>query len=162
MVVEDPDVRCLNYLEPLFYKIGLALETRPDAWVELWDIPVVRAIAYIDVPTRFNPCPFTTVGLNHEQCPYSLHLALIEYLSRFDPSCLLALPGPSLCAHVVLTLGTEVQINRFFDRFRSSAVPHRAFFAVTEPEVGSDATAVRAQLCDARGDMCLNAVKMLI
>src|SRR5262249_44151914 len=38
----------------------------------------------------------------------------------------------------------------------------RAFFAVTEPEVGSDATAVRSRLYDAHGEMCLSAIKMLI
>src|SRR5262249_10854982 len=119
-----------------------------------WNIPEVRAIAYIDVPARFNPFPFASVGLGHKQCLYSQHLALIEYLSRFDPSCLLALPGPSLCARVLLTLGTEVQINKFFERFRSRSVPHRAFFAVAEPEVGSAAPAVRPRLYAAQGEMC--------
>jgi diaminopimelate decarboxylase len=162
MLAASPDLRCLNYLEPRFARVGLALETTPEAWTELWDVPAVRAIAYIDVPARFNPYPFATAGLGCEHCPYSLHLALIEYLSRFDPSCLLALPGPSLCAPVLLALGTESQINRFFERFCSSSVPHRAFFAVTEPEAGSDATAVRSQLSGAGAEMRLNAAKMLI
>jgi diaminopimelate decarboxylase len=162
MVAQNWDFRCLNYLEPLFAKIGLALETTPEAWLELWDLPVLRAIAYIDVPERFNPYPFETVGLGYAHCPYSIHLALIENLSRFDPSCLLALPGPSLCARVLISLGTEVQINTFFERFRSGSVPHRAFFAVTEPEVGSDAAAMRSVLSDAGSELRLNAIKMLI
>jgi alkylation response protein AidB-like acyl-CoA dehydrogenase len=162
MFTEAPALSRLDYLEPVFAETGLALETRPEEWARLWDVPAVRAIAYIDVPARFNPYPFSTAGLDYDACPYSLHLALIEHLSRFDASCLMALPGSSLCTRVVLALGTPAQIDKFFQRFAPGTEPHWAFFAVTEPEVGSDATQVRSRLAGSGTDRHLHAEKMLI
>jgi diaminopimelate decarboxylase len=156
------DLSRLDHLEPLFAEVGLALETNPAAWARLWEVPALRAIAYIDVPPRFNPYPFSSAGLGYDACPYHVHLALIEYLCRFDASCLLALPGPSLCTRVLLTLGTEAQIENFFVRFSSATTPHWAFFAVTEPDVGSDATTVQARLSRGAGGRYLNATKTLI
>jgi diaminopimelate decarboxylase len=155
------DLGGLDYLEPLFAETGLALERDPTAWERLWGVPALRAIAYLDVPARFDPYPFADVGIGRDTCPYSLQLALIEYLSRFDASCLMALPGSSLCTHVILALGTDAQIDTFFKRFRSGA-PHWTFFAISEPEVGSDATAVRARVSRAENEWRLNAVKMLV
>jgi alkylation response protein AidB-like acyl-CoA dehydrogenase len=162
MFTEWPDLSRLDYLEPVFAETGLALETRPEEWARLWAVPALRAIAYIDIPARFNPYPFSTAGLDYDACPYSLHLALIEYLSRFDASCLMALPGSSLCTRVVLTLGTPAQMETFFQRFSLATEPHWAFFAVTEPEVGSDATQVRSRLSGSCTTQRLNAEKMLI
>jgi diaminopimelate decarboxylase len=162
MLTEWPDLSCLDYLEPIFAETGLALETRPEEWARLWAVPAVRAIAYLDVPARFNPYPFSTAGLDSDACAYSLHLALVEYLSRFDASSLMALPGSSLCTRVVLTLGTPAQVEKFFQRFSRGTEPHWAFFAVTEPEVGSDATQVRSRLSGSGTDKRLHAEKMLI
>jgi diaminopimelate decarboxylase len=162
MSQEGPDLSGVDYLEPIFAETGLALERNPAQWERLWRIPALRAIAYIDVPARFNPYPFSTVNIGHDTCSYSLQLALIEYLSRFDASCLMALPGSSLCTRVILALGTDAQIDRFFERFRSDSGPQWAFFAVTEPEVGADATAVRAHVSCVGSQRHLNAVKILV
>jgi alkylation response protein AidB-like acyl-CoA dehydrogenase len=156
------DLSRLDHLEPLFAEVGLALETNPAAWARLWEVSALRAIAYIDVPPRFNPYPFSSAGLGYDACPYHVHLALIEYLSRFDASCLMALPGSSLCTRVILTLGTEAQIENFFVRFSSATVPHWTFFAVTEAGVGSDATRMQARLSRCAGGRYLNATKTLI
>jgi acyl-CoA dehydrogenase len=152
----------LDDLEPLFGEVGLALEANPAAWARLWEIPAMRAIAYIDVPSRFNPYPFSSAGLGCNACPYQDHLALIEYLSRFDASCLLALPGSSLCTRVITTLGNERQIEHFFRRFASTLMPHWTFFAVTEPGVGSDATRVGSGVTRGASGLRLNATKTLI
>ena len=156
------DLARLDHLELLFAEVGLALEANPAAWARLWEIPAMRAIAYLDVPSRYNPYPFSSAGLGHDACPYHVHLALIEYLSRFDASCLLALPGSSLCTRVILTLGTKAQVENFFVRFASATVPHWTFFAVTEPSVGSDATSMQAQLSRCARGRSLNATKTLI
>ena len=124
MFADWPQLSRLDYLEPVFAETGLALETNPDAWARLWAVPALRAIAYLDVPARFNPYPFSTVGWDYDACPYSLHLALLEHLSRFDASCLMALPGSSLCTGVVLTLGTPAQMETFFQRFSLGTEPH--------------------------------------
>jgi diaminopimelate decarboxylase len=156
------DLSRLDHLEPLFAEVGLALETNPTAWARLWEVPALRALAYIDVPRRFNPYSFSSAGLGYDACPYHVHLALVEYLSRFDASCLMALPGSSLCSRVILTLGTEAQIDNFFQRFSSPTALHWAFFAVTEPDVGSDATRTQALLSRCARGQYLNATKTLI
>jgi diaminopimelate decarboxylase len=160
MCTESLDLRGLDYLEPLFVETSLALERDPAAWERLWRIPALQAIAYLDVPGRFNPHPFASIGIGRDTCSYGLQLAIIEYLSRFDASCLMALPGSSLCTRVILALGTHAQIDLFFKRFRSE--PHWAFFAITEPEVGSDAAAVRARVSGVGNERRLNAVKTLV
>jgi diaminopimelate decarboxylase len=162
MSTEGPDLSGLDYLEPILAETGLALETNPAKWERLWRIPALRAIAYIDVPARFNLYPFSIVDIGRDTCSYSLELALIEYLSRFDASCLMALPGSSLCTRVILALGTDVQIDRFFERFLSDSGPQWAFFGVTEPDVGADATAVRAHVSCVGSQRHLNAVKILV
>jgi acyl-CoA dehydrogenase len=73
----------------------------------------------------------------------------------------MALPGSSLCTRVILTLGTEAQRENFFSRL-SSAAPHWTFFAVTEPDIGSDATGIMARLSRCAGGQYLNATKTLI
>src|SRR5438445_124195 len=118
MIDDSAKLAWLDDLGQMLVETGLALETTPDAWDRLWEIPALRAIAYIDVPLRFNRYPFLAVKSDQDRCPYSYHLALIEYLSRFDASCLMALPGSSLSTQAILTLGTEVQINQFFERFQ--------------------------------------------
>jgi alkylation response protein AidB-like acyl-CoA dehydrogenase len=156
MIDDSSRFAWLDDLGKLLIETGLALETTADAWAKLWEIPLLRAVAYIGVPARFNPYSFSTVGFDYHAFSYHQHLSLIEYLSRFDASCLMALPGSSLCTRAILTLGTETQIQHFFERFNSS--PHWAFLAVTEPEVGSDASGVRSCLSGQH----LNAAKTLI
>ena len=63
-----------------------------------------------------------------------------------DPSTALTLPGASLSGAVVEALGTPEQQDRFFGRWANSR-DTRAFFAVTEPEFGTN-----AQLLDCRFD----------
>lgn len=73
---------------------------------------------------------------------------MFEALSYGDPGFLLTTPGPSLSGVLVDTLGTEVQR----EYFRSYVGDHlcRTFFAVTEPNRGSDAAHVETRYTDAR------------
>jgi diaminopimelate decarboxylase len=149
----------LNGHEDLISEIGLALETTPEAWSKLWEIPLLRCIAYIDVPARFNPYPLSMAGIDND-CPYDVLLTIVEYLSRFDASCLISLPGPGLSTSIVITFGTEDQIQYFFERFRSG--PHWAFLAITEPQGGSDLSTVRSQVSGPPTEQRLNAAKIMI
>lgn len=162
MSTASPDLSCFDHLEPVFVETGMALEADPEAWTNLWSFPELRAIAYIDVPERFNPYPASRIGIDQGPSPYAYQLALYEYLSRFDASCLMALPGPSLCTRIILALGTEDQIDFFFSRFAFTLAPHWAFFAVTEPEVGSDVSAMRSRLSGPASQRRLHADKILI
>ncbi|MEP2783034.1 MAG: acyl-CoA dehydrogenase family protein [Pseudoruegeria sp.] len=151
----------LTPLRGLFETIGSELETDPGAWSALWDNATVRALTTIGVPDSHNGFGLADTDLGIEDCNHSLHVAVIERLARFDPSCILALPGPSLSGGAVLAAGSDAQIDQFFKAYRSG--PQGTFFAVTEPEVGSDASkGTTIVTTDSRGRMLLNGTKMLI
>ncbi|QBF29666.1 acyl-CoA dehydrogenase family protein [Thalassococcus sp. S3] len=158
---DHPALDRLSGLRPLFEMTGNRLETDPGAWADLWANPTVRALTTIGVPDDYNGFPLSQTDLGIEDCPHALHVALVERLARFDPSCILALPGPSLSGGAVLAAGNPAQIERFFAPYRTG--PQGTFFAVTEPDVGSDAsngsTVVREA---ADGSMTLSGTKMLV
>ncbi|NIZ12596.1 acyl-CoA dehydrogenase family protein [Phaeobacter sp. HF9A] len=148
-------------LKGLCEEVGGQLESDPDAWGLLWQNPLLRALTTIGVPAAYNGFPLSETSLGLEDCPYDLHVAIIERLARFDASCIMALPGPSLSGGAVLAAGSEAQIARFFRAYRDG--PQGTFFAVTEPEVGSDASAGQTRLDSAAdGRMSLSGSKMLV
>lgn len=158
---DHPALDRMAPLRPLFERCGAQLEQDPGAWTALWDDPTVRALTTIGVTDAYNGFPLAATDLGLESCSHSLHVALIERLARFDPSCILALPGPSLSGGAVLAAGSPAQIERFFGAYRSG--PQGTFFAVTEPEVGSDASNGSTVITTRPdGSMVLNGTKMLV
>lgn len=150
----------LATLEPLFRQAGERLDSDPDAWGGLWSSPLVRALTTIGVPDVFNGFPLGATDLGIENCPYGLHVAMVERLARFDVNSILSLPGPSLSGGAVLATGSREQVERFFRAYRSG--PQGTFFAVTEPEAGSDASNGRTKVTRKNGGMVLNGTKMLV
>ena len=137
-----------------------ALERDDRAWTELWDDPAVRAIAYIGVPESLNPYQFAESGCGSTTCNYQQHLHIVERLARGGASALLALPSPGLAGTAMVRFGSEEQQARFFAPF--TVGPAWAFFAVTEPGSGSDATKPGGQLRRAGGGWRLDGTKTLI
>ncbi|SLM65075.1 MULTISPECIES: acyl-CoA dehydrogenase family protein [Dickeya] len=117
---------------------------------------LLYTIAYIGIPPQFIPFK----GWDYLACHYSDHISMLEYLSRFDASGLMMLPGASLSARAVTTLGTPEQQAFFFSRFNQP--PNWAFFAVTEPEFGSDTQAIISSLTRTETGYRLNAHKKFI
>ncbi|QIZ45485.1 acyl-CoA/acyl-ACP dehydrogenase [Dickeya zeae] len=117
---------------------------------------LLYTIAYIGIPSEF--IPFRQ--WDYQACHYSDHIDMLEYLSRFDASGLMMLPGASLSARAVTTLGTPEQQAFFFSRFNKP--PCWAFFAVTEPDVGSDTQSIASLLTPTENGYLLNARKKFI
>lgn len=78
-------------------------------------------------------------------------VVLYEQLARVCPALLIGLPGAGLSLAPVLSLGTEKQKRAYCERFLHSDRPVWGAFAMTEPQGGSDATAIRT-LAVAKGD----------
>ena len=129
-------VATLDPMLPALAEAADRLETDPAAWASLWDDARMRAISFVGVPETLSPYPFAAAGFGPE-CGHALHLALVERLSRGAASAMMALPASAMSTRAVLRLGTEAQAARFFAPFSQGAA--WTFFAVTEPEVGSDA-----------------------
>lgn len=155
-----PLLERLEGLRALFESTGAKLETDPDAWRALWADPTVRALTMIGVPDAHNGFPLHETDLGIDTCPHDLHVALVERLARFDASCILALQGPSLAGAAVAAIGSDAQIARFFSAYRDG--PQGTFFAVTEPEVGSDASNGGTVLESRADGFVLSGSKMLV
>lgn len=86
---------------------------------------------------------------------------MVEALSYGNPSVLLGAPGPSLSGMMLRDLGSLEQKNVFFDYVEAHSA--KTFFAMTEPQKGSDATRLGSVLHKKNSDeYSLNAEKWLI
>lgn len=108
------------------------------------DSPVIELIRRIATPPAFNPDPIRIDGrpLEGGTC-LNVVVGLTE-LAYGDAASILALPGPALAGVVVRLLGDDEQQERFFRRIADGKT--WAFCAITEPEVGNDATRMRTTL----------------
>ncbi|WP_395375199.1 acyl-CoA dehydrogenase family protein [Marinicella sp. W31] len=82
---------------------------------------------------------------------------MFEALSYGDPSFLLTTPGPSLSGVLLEVLGNQWQQDMFVEHVQQQTA--RTFFAVTEPEKGSDAGNLLTTLSDGTA---LNGRKLLV
>lgn len=152
----------LDCYRPIFEQAAAGIERDHSGWSILWNAPELRAIAMVGVPECITPHRFHTAGLGQSDCPYPLHLAIVERLARGGASALMALPSASLSSSAILKLGTDAQKDRFFAHYRSGD-PAWSFFAVTEPHVGSDASQISATLAPhPGGGWLLNGTKTLV
>ncbi|HHA1787637.1 TPA: acyl-CoA dehydrogenase family protein [Enterobacter ludwigii] len=135
---------------------GNLIEQNRAAALEGLSHPELMKIACIGIPAEFNPCRSSVWS---DIC-YTHHLQVIEYLCRSDASAMMMLPGASLSTRAILTLGTPEQQARFFACF--SERPAWTFFAVSEPEKGSDAAEVHCELVMQKDSGSLKGTKMFI
>ncbi len=152
-------VQALDHQLPRLAEAADAQETDPEAWRKVWAEPQMRAISYVGVPEAITPYRFAEAGLG-AACGHALHLALVERLSRGAASAMMALPASAMSTRAVLRLGTEDQIERFFQPFAEGTA--WTFFGVTEPAVGSDAGQGSTRLDPAGAGWTLSGEKTLI
>lgn len=151
--------RCFPQLLALserFLAAGQLVEDKLLQAIAFLDHPDLWSIACIGIPSPFNPWETPAFA----NVSYAQHLQIIEYLSQTDASAMMLLPGASLSTRAILTLGNEQQQARFFACFAER--PAWTFFAVTEPDVGSDAGAITTELTHGEQGWRLNGTKMLI
>lgn len=114
-----------------------------------------------DVPAlNLNLAPAAHGGSPDVQSLVS-RVALMEYLGYADAALALALPGPGLAMPPVLALASDRQQADFFERFHSET-PRWGAFAITEPDCGSDATAMRTTARKTACGWVLNGTKCFI
>jgi len=118
-----------------------------------WRADDVRALNMNLVPTRYGGCPALASLV--------AQATLMASLGEADASLALALPGPGLAMPPVVALASEQQQARFFQRFQSGT-PRWGAFAITEPDFGSDATAMRTHARKTDRGWVLNGTKCFI
>ncbi|OXI95141.1 MULTISPECIES: acyl-CoA dehydrogenase family protein [Burkholderia] len=115
-----------------------------------WQSDMVRALNLNLVPSQYGGCPGAQ--------SLTSRVMLMEYLGHADAALALALPGPGLAMPPVLALANERQQAAFFAGFHSDA-PRWGAFAITEPDCGSDATAMRTSARKTAHGWVLNGTK---
>lgn len=118
-----------------------------------WRATDIRALNMNLVPAQYGGCPTLQ--------PLVAQAMLMAYLGEADASLALALPGPGLAMPPVVALASTQQQARFFQRFQSGT-PRWGAFAITEPDCGSDATAMRTSARKTGRGWVLNGTKCFI
>lgn len=126
-----------------FRNIALAIDQHPEAMCDYFYQPVIYALAF----DRDSTCLARTQYL--------------EALSYGDAGVLLACPGPSLSGLLLRELGTPEQKEYFFNYVESHTAT--TFFAVTEPNFGSDPTKMETMVLKSiNGHYLLSGKKWLV
>lgn len=118
-----------------------------------WHLEDVPALNLNLVPQAYGGCPATQ--------PLVAQAMLMAWLAEADASLALALPGPGLAMPPVVALASAAQQAQFFERFQS-VTPRWGAFAITEPDCGSDATAMRTTARQTAHGWILNGTKCFI
>ncbi|PMS16816.1 acyl-CoA dehydrogenase [Trinickia dabaoshanensis] len=118
-----------------------------------WESDDVAALNLNLVPLAYGGCPDAQSLVSR--------VILMEYLGYADAGLALALPGPGLAMPPVLELASARQQADFFEHFRSET-PRWGAFAITEPDCGSDATAMRTTARKTAHGWVLNGTKCFI
>jgi acyl-CoA dehydrogenase len=117
--------------------MALEVDRNPYAITDFADRDVVRFLATF---RRSAEPAGPTLTVNGQPCLVRTvleHVVLMEELAYGDLGALLAAPGAPMAGPLVELLGDAAQQDWFFGRMRET--PRWAFFALTEPDRGSDA-----------------------
>ncbi len=124
---------------------ALELDADPDAIHRMVHLPGFHYLASTLIPVQYQPEPFR-VGPHRFYGMCSLERVIaMEELARGDAGALLAAPGPSLSGVLVNELADDEQKQWYYGLL--CARPTWTFFALTEPDRGSDAGALNTTVC---------------
>ncbi|AXW85652.1 hypothetical protein AU509_11225 [Lonsdalea britannica] len=143
-----------------FYSAGLMLEDNVQEGVNYIKDDLLLTLSHTGLPDKYNPWRDHAAALPFDMRHFPTYLRVVEYISRSDASCLLSLPGTSLACRAVQMLGNDAQQEHFFSRFLTQ--PSWTFFAVSEPEIGSDAASITTRLDSSEQGLTLTGSKMFI
>jgi alkylation response protein AidB-like acyl-CoA dehydrogenase len=124
--------------------LALELDRDPDAIHRHLDVAIVSYLARMPVPPEYNPDPVVIDGHRFYGTGTLERVVFAEEVAVGDAGMLLAAPGPVMSGVLVDALGDERQKEWFYGRVLEK--PTWTFFALTEPDRGSDAGAMSTTL----------------
>ncbi len=146
--------------EPLRER-ALDLEADPTAITGHLDLPVMRFLATMGIPPEYQQARLCVGPYRYYGMECLERVVVAEEIARVDAAALIAAPGPSLSGVLIRALADEAQKQWYYDRLL--ARPTWTFFALTEPERGSDAGRLSTRLQpSACGGWRLNGAKRYI
>ncbi|CCH30546.1 acyl-CoA dehydrogenase family protein [Actinosynnema sp. NPDC047251] len=143
-----------------FRRLGLALDRDPELIRQHFDLPAVRYLSTMGIPPEYGSVPIPIAG-NRFYGTQALERAIImEELACADVGMLVASPGPLLAGVLVDLLADDAQKEWFYGRMLEA--PLWTFFALTEPDRGSDAGALTTTLTPVEGGGVLSGEKRYV
>ncbi|MEV4176371.1 acyl-CoA dehydrogenase family protein [Nonomuraea sp. NPDC049709] len=140
-------------------KWALDLERTPDKVYELLDLPGMRFLSRTPIPEKYDDDPIVLDGHPFRGGGME-RVTICEEFGAADAGMMLAAPGPSMSGVLVSQLGNKAQQELFFGRITER--PTWTFFALTEPERGSDAGGMQTTLTQDGDRLLLNGAKRFI
>lgn len=141
---------------------GLELDRDPTAIHRLLHLDAVRSLGRLQIPPEYQPDPLVVDGHRFWLTSATERVVFGMEIAWGDPGLLLAAPGAPMAGVIVAALGDRAQQERFFTTVLSE--PTWAFFALTEPTGGSDATGMATRLASGpdAGSLTLTGTKRYI
>ncbi|MCT9089637.1 acyl-CoA/acyl-ACP dehydrogenase [Streptomyces sp. ASQP_92] len=127
--------------------LALEIDRDPEAIRHHFDLPAVRHLATMGVPEEYGHEPEKIGGHRFFGVSALERAVVMEELACADVGTLVASPGPLLAGVAVGLCADDRQKRWFYGRML--AEPLWTCFALTEPEGGSDAAALRTSLTPA-------------
>ncbi|NNN31056.1 acyl-CoA dehydrogenase family protein [Streptomyces sp. S3(2020)] len=140
--------------------LALELDQDPDAIHRHLDVAIVSYLTRMTVPPEFNPDPVVIDGHRFYGTGTLERVVFAEEAAVGDAGMLLASPGPVMSGVLVDAMGDERQKKWFYSRVMEK--PTWTFFALTEPDRGSDAAAMDTTLTPDGDHFVLRGAKRYI
>ncbi|MCM4081425.1 acyl-CoA dehydrogenase family protein [Paractinoplanes hotanensis] len=140
---------------------ALELDRDPDTVHRCLENPAVRHLSTMLIPEPWLPDRPLIGGYRFDGMTAMERVVFAEEIAAGDAGMMLAAPGPSLSGVLIDLLADRDQKEWFYGRML--AAPTWTFFALTEPEHGSDAGAMQTALePDGEGGLLLRGAKRYI
>lgn len=143
-----------------FRNMALEIDRNPHEIYNKLDVDGINVLANLLIPEKYNDNPLVLDGQKFYGVSVLERVIALEKLSYGDVGVVLASPGPSLSGQVVLDMGNEIQQEYYFNRFNRQKT--WTFFALTEPNRGSDASNIESSMVRQSNDLILNGEKKFI
>ncbi|TDD11076.1 acyl-CoA dehydrogenase [Nonomuraea deserti] len=140
-------------------KRAFELERSPELVHRLLDLPGMVFLARTPVPAEYDRDPILLDGHRYDGGSME-RVTICEEFAAADAGMMLAAPGPSMSGVLVSQLGDKAQQEWFFSRVLER--PTWTFFALTEPDRGSDAGGLQTSLVPDGDRLLLNGAKRFI
>lgn len=127
-----------------FRVAGLELDRDPDAVTRHLDLPGVQCLSRLLIPPEFGGEGIRVGGYRFHGMSAMERAVVLEELARGDAGMMLASPGASMSGVLVDVLADDEQKKLFYSTLLER--PTWTFFALTEPDRGSDANAMETAL----------------
>ncbi|TLQ47868.1 acyl-CoA dehydrogenase family protein [Streptomyces marianii] len=141
---------------------ALDVDRDPTLPTRLLHLKGLGRLATLQIPPAYNPDPLVIAGRRFHLMTAAERVAYYEEAAWGDLATALAAPGAPMSGVLVDALGDREQKDWFYGRLLTE--PTWTFFALTEPEHGSDAAAMATSLtrADRDGPWYLNGTKKYV